>query len=169
MKFPQKLPYDEKMGNVKKAMKNHSEEYGKTTETLPLEGGGKRVGVKELRGTAKRLRKHSTDTERHLWRYLRNRQVESFKFRRQQPVGSYVVDFGNLEKKVVIELDGGQHALDPGDKIRDEWLRAEGYKVLRFWDNEVFSNLEGVLEIIRNALLTPHPDPLPQGERGDNF
>jgi hypothetical protein len=88
MKFPQKLPYDEKMGNVKKAMKNHSEEYGKTRETLPLEGGGKRVGVKELRGTAKRLRKHSTDTERHLWRYLRNRQVESFKFRRQQPVGS---------------------------------------------------------------------------------
>jgi very-short-patch-repair endonuclease len=147
-------------------MKNHSEEYGKIRKTLPLEGGGKRVGVKGLRGTAKRLREHSTDTERHLWRYLRNRQIESFKFRRQQPVGSYVVDFVNLEKKVVIELDGGQHALDPGDKIRDEWLKAEGYKVLRFWDNQVFSNLEGVLETIRDALLTPHPDPLPQGERG---
>jgi very-short-patch-repair endonuclease len=79
------------------------------------------------------------------------------------------VDFVNLEKKVVIELDGGQYALDPGDKIRDEWLKAEGYKVLRFWDNQVFSNLEGVLEIIRDALLTPHPVPLPQGERGDNF
>ena len=161
-------------------MKNHSEEYGKTRETLPLaaspegplarrEGGGKRVGVKGLRGTAKRLRKHSTDTERHLWRYLRNRQIDSLKFRRQQPVGSYVVDFVNLEKKVVIELDGGQHALDPDDKIRDEWLRAEGYEVLRFWDNQVFSNLEGVLETIRDALFTPHPVPLPQGERGDNF
>jgi very-short-patch-repair endonuclease len=150
-------------------MKNYSEEYGKIRETLPLEGGGKRVGVKGLRGTAKRLREHSTDTERHLWRYLRNRQIESFKFRRQQPVGSYVVDFVNLEKKVVIELDGGQHALDPGDKIRDEWLKAEGYKVLRFWDNQVFSNLEGVLETIRDALLTPHPVPLPKGERGDNF
>ena len=69
----------------------------------------------------------------------------------------------NLEKKGVIELDGGQHALHPGDRIRDEWLRAEGYKVLRFWDNQVFGNLEGVLEIIRDALLTPHPDPLPQG------
>jgi very-short-patch-repair endonuclease len=79
------------------------------------------------------------------------------------------VDFVNLEKKVVVELDGGQHALDSGDKIRDEWLRAEGYKVLRFWDNQVFSSLEGVLENIRNALLTPHPNPLPQGERGDNF
>jgi very-short-patch-repair endonuclease len=79
------------------------------------------------------------------------------------------VDFVNLEEKVVVELDGGQHALDSGDKIRDEWLRAEGYKVLRFWDNQVFSSLEGVLEDIRNALLTPHPSPLPQGERGDNF
>ena len=79
------------------------------------------------------------------------------------------MDFVNLEKKVVIELDGGQHALDPGDKIRDEWLKAEGYKVLRFWDNQVFSNLEGVLESIREVLLTPHPAPLPRGERGDNF
>ncbi len=79
------------------------------------------------------------------------------------------MDFVNLEKKVIIELDGGQHVLQPGDRIRDEWLRAEGYKVLRFWDNQVFSNLEGVLEAVRDALLTPHPDPLPQGERGDNF
>ncbi len=127
------------------------------------------MGVKGLIGVARRLRKHSTDTEAHLWRYLRDRQIEGFKFRRQQPVGSYVVDFVNLEKKVVIELDGGHHILHPGDKIRDEWFRAEGYKVLRFWDNQVFTNLEGVLETIRDALLTPHPDPLPQGERGFNF
>ena len=79
------------------------------------------------------------------------------------------MDFVNLEKKVAVELDGGQHALDPGDKTRDEWLRAEGYQVLRFWDNQVFSNLEGFLENIRDALLTPHPAPLPQGEREDNF
>jgi len=95
--------------------------------------------------------------------------MEGFKFRRQQAVGGYVVDFVNLERKVVVELDGGQHALDPGDKIRDEWLRAEGYKVLRFWDSQVLSDLEGVLEAIRDVLLTPHPDPLPQGERGNNF
>ena len=150
-------------------MKDHSGKYRKGKETLPLEGGGKRVGVKDLTGVARRLRKYSTDTELHLWRHLRERQIEGFKFRRQQPVGRYVVDFVNLEKKVVVELDGGQHTLDPGDKIRDEWLKAEGYKVLRFWDNQVFSNLEGVLENIRNALLTPHPDPLPQGERGNNF
>jgi very-short-patch-repair endonuclease len=150
-------------------MKNRSGTYRKRRRTLPLEGGGKRVGVKGLTGVARRFRKYSTDTEQHLWRHLRDRQIEGFKFRRQQPVGRYVVDFVNLEKKVVVELDGGQHVLDPGDKIRGEWLRAEGYKVLRFWDNQVFSNLEGVLENIRNALLTPHPDPLPQGEREDKF
>jgi len=127
------------------------------------------VGVKGLTGIARRLRKNSTNTEQHLWGHLRDRQLENFKFRRQHAIGKYVVDFVNLERKVVIELDGGQHALNPGDKMRDECLRAEGYKVLRFWDNEVFSNLEGVLANIRNALLTPHPDPLPQGERGDNF
>jgi very-short-patch-repair endonuclease len=85
-------------------MKNRSGTYRKARETLPLEGGGKRVGVKDLTGVARRLRKHSTDTKGHLWRHLRDRQIEGFKFRRQQPVGTYVVDFVNLEKKVVIEL-----------------------------------------------------------------
>jgi very-short-patch-repair endonuclease len=125
--------------------------------------------VKGLTGIARKLRKLPTDTEQHLWGHLRNRQIEGFKFRRQQPVGRYVVDFVNLERKVIIELDGGQNNLGPGDKVRDEWLRAEGYEVLRFWDNQIFNNLEGVLEIIRNALLTPHPDPLPQGERDEHL
>jgi very-short-patch-repair endonuclease len=128
--------------------------------------GESTVGVKGLTGVARRLRRTSTDTERQLWRHIRDRQLEGFKFRRQQPVGRYVVDFVNLEERVIIEVDGGQHALGPGDKIRDEWLRSEGYKVLRFWNNQVLNNMEGVLETIRNALLTPHPDPLPQGERG---
>jgi very-short-patch-repair endonuclease len=147
-------------------MNNRSGTFGKTRKTLPLEGGGKGVGVKALTGVARRLRKQSTDTEGHLWRHLRDRQIGGFKFRRQQAIGSYVVDFVNFDRKVVIEVDGSQHSLHPGDMIRDEWLRAEGFKVLRFWDNQVFSNLEGVLDTIRDALLTPHPDPLPQGERG---
>ena len=92
---------------VKRFMKNPSGEYGKTRETLPLEGGGKRVGVKGLTGIGRRLRKDSTDAERHLWRHLRDRQMEGFKFRRQQAVGRYVVDFVNLKKKVVVDLDGG--------------------------------------------------------------
>jgi very-short-patch-repair endonuclease len=125
------------------------------------------VGVRSLTAVAKRLRKDSTDAERHLWRHLRDRQIEGFKFRRQQPIGRYVVDFVSLERKLIVEVDGGQHSLDPGDKIRDAWLRAEGYSVLRFWNNQVFINLEGVLESIRDALLAPHPDPLPRGERED--
>jgi very-short-patch-repair endonuclease len=118
-------------------------------------------------GVARKLRKDSTETERYLWQRLRDRQIEGFKFRRQQPIGRYVVDFVNLENKLVIELDGGQHLNCPQDRVRDEWLRAEGYKVLRFWDSEVFNNVEGVLEVIRVALPTPHPNPLPQGERED--
>ena len=104
---------------VKSLMKTRSGTYRKAKKTLPLEGGGKRVGVKGLTGVASRLRKGCTDTGHHLWRHLRDRQIEGFKFRRQQPVGRYVVDFVNLEKKVVVELDGKEHALDPGDKIRD--------------------------------------------------
>ena len=94
-------------------MKNRSVTYGKTRETLSLEGGGKRVGVKDLTGIARRLKKHSTDTERHLWRHLRDRQIDGFKFRRQQPIGRYVVDFVNLEKKVVVEnwMVGSMHSI----------------------------------------------------------
>ena len=150
-------------------MKKQSGRQGKTSTSLPLEGGGKRVGVKELRDLARALIKSSTDTEAYLWRRLRNRQI-GWKFRRQQRIGKYVVDFASLEKKLIIEVDGGQHAMDPGDdKIRDEWLRSEGYQVLRFWDSEVLSDIEGVLEAIRDVLFTPHPNPLPQGERQDNF
>ena len=155
----------EKMNNIKSTMKNRLGTCGGIERTLPLEGGGERVGVKGLTGIARGLRKKSTDAERRLWRHLRDRQIKGFKFRRQQPVGRYIVDFVNLERKVVIEVDGGQHAFDPSDNIRDEWLRAEGYRVLRFWDSQVFSNLEGILESIREVLVTPHPTPLPQGER----
>ena len=126
-------------------------------EPLPLEGRGQRVGVKGLSGLAKKLRKKPTDAEQRLWRHLRDRHIGGFKFRRQQPLGRCIVDFVNLERKVVVEVDGGQHALDPGDKLRDEWLRSEGYQVLRFWDNQVFSELESVLENIRDVLLTPSP------------
>jgi very-short-patch-repair endonuclease len=149
-------------------MTKQGENHGNRSKSLPLEGGGKRVGANgnELTTLSRGLRKRSTDTETYLWRHLRDRRLDDFKFRRQQPMGSYIVDFVNFERKVVIELDGGQHATNISyDNMRDEWLKNEGYKALRFWDNEVFNNLEGVLETIRRALLTPHPDPLPQGER----
>ena len=92
------------------------------------------------------------------------RQMQGFKFRRQQPIGPYIVDFVTFEKKFVIELDGGQHARErEKDEERDLWLKKGGYEVLRFWDNEVFENLDGVLEVIKNKLLFPSPSPSHKG------
>ena len=105
---------------------------------------------------ARNLRKRSTDTERFLWKYLRTKQLEGFKFRRQQPIGSYIVDFVCFEKKIVIEADGGQHSESrerEKDKKRDKWLRGQGFKVLRFWDNEILNNIEDVLSRIREELI----------------
>ena len=104
---------------------------------------------------AKNLRKNVTDTEKYLWKYLRENQLEGFKFRRQQPIGKYIIDFVNLERKIIIELDGGQDLENKEDQLRDRWLEEQGYEVLRFWDNEVFMNIEGVLEFIRKKLFSP--------------
>jgi very-short-patch-repair endonuclease len=123
--------------------------------------------VDNFTAAARKLRKNSTKAENLLWRKLKNRQLAGFKFRRQQPVGSYILDFVNFEKRIVIEVDGGQHAnLKDKDKKRDDWLKSEGFEVMRFWNNEVFENLDGVLQMIRNRLTTPSPDPSHQG-RGD--
>jgi very-short-patch-repair endonuclease len=116
--------------------------------------------------TAKALRTNFTDTERLLWKYLRAKQMQGCKFRRQEPIGSYIVDFVCQEKRIVIEVDGGQHSTEnKRDNERDKWLKGQGYKVLRFWNNEVLANTEGVLEVIRDCLnhppLTP---PLKGGE-----
>lgn len=109
-----------------------------------------------LTSIARTLRKTQTDAEKKLWRTLRSKQLEGFKFRRQQPVGKYILDFVCLDKLLVVELDGGQHGKDEGkkmDAIRDEWLTQNGYKVLRFWNHEVLNNTHGILETIRKELL----------------
>jgi very-short-patch-repair endonuclease len=114
----------------------------------------------QLTEVAKRLRKTSTDAERFLWHSLRARQVDGLRFRRQHPIGRDVVDFVCLERSIVVEIDGGQHAEDihrEKDKTRDQWLENEGFTVLRFWDHEVLSNREGVLEVIRKACLDTLP------------
>ena len=120
-------------------------------------------------GSACSLRERSTDVERLLWSRLRNRQLSGRKFRRQQPIGSFVVDFVCLEYRLVIELDGGQHAEQQSqDEARSAFLHKEGYRVLRFWNNQVLGELESVLEVIDSALAhsaNPSPNPLPQGER----
>ena len=103
---------------------------------------------------AKALRNHSTDAESILWRKLRARQLEGIKFRRQQPIGNFIVDFVNFEKRIIIELDGGQHAdTIQKDTKRDTVFKKNGYRVLRFWNNEVLGNTDAVLEVIRKACL----------------
>jgi len=115
---------------------------------------------------AKALRKNFTDTERFLWRHLRAKQMEGYKFRRQEPIGKYIVDFVCQEARIIIEVDGGQHSVERGrDFKRDRWLKEHGYKVLRFWNNEVLTNINGVLEVIRNTIEHPPlAPPLKGGE-----
>jgi len=119
--------------------------------------------------SARRLRKNSTPAEQRLWRCLRSRSLHGFKFVRQEPIGPYVVDFVCREKRLIIEVDGSQHAESKRDAARDQWLVDRRYRVLRFWNNEVLGNIEGVWNVIfaaASAATPPHPDPLPaRGER----
>ena len=112
----------------------------------------------KMTALGKVLRKRPTDAEKLLWKQLRLKQIEGFKFRRQQPIDNYIVDFVCFEKRIVIEVDGGQHATQSEDDIaRDTYLRQQGLKVLRFWNNEVLQNINGVLEVIRESCLSPAP------------
>ncbi len=113
-----------------------------------------------LLDNAKTLRQTQTDAEHKLWYHLRAHRFMGRKFKRQKPIGRYVVDFVCLEEKLVIELDGGQHADHVEyDQERDAWLKNGGYTVLRFWNNELMNGVEGVLERIRLA-LSPGPSPV---------
>jgi len=113
----------------------------------------------DLVGLSRNLRKNQTEAENLLWRHLRGKQLEGLRFRRQHPIGRYIADFVCLDKRLVLELDGGQHGMDQEkikDDVREQWLKKEGYRVLRFWNNDVLANLEGVMETIRlNALANP--------------
>jgi very-short-patch-repair endonuclease len=107
-----------------------------------------------LTGAAKKLRKNATRVETILWKQLRAKRIDGLKFRRQQPIDEFIVDFVCFEKKLIIELDGGQHAqAREKDCERDKKLLEKGYTVLRFWNNEVLENLSGVLAVIRGKCL----------------
>lgn len=120
----------------------------------------------------RKLRREMTDAERWLWRRLRLKQVEGYKFRRQHPVGGYVVDFVCLERKIIVEIDGGQHTEHLAyDSRRSGELRSRGFRIVRFWNHEVLNDIDAVLEVIRGELMpssesSPHPNP-PPAERGE--
>ena len=110
-------------------------------------------------GRAKQLRQQPTEAEAKLWHRLRRKQLDGYRFRRQAPIGRYIVDFFCPDAKLIVELDGGQHAAQRDyDDRRTNWLESCGYKVLRFWNNDVFENIEGVLgEIERTIGDSPPP------------
>jgi very-short-patch-repair endonuclease len=115
----------------------------------------------EQTSRARSLRRNSTDAEGKLWHHLRARQLGGWKFVRQQPVGRYFVDFVCRERHLIVEVDGGQHAENPYDEKRDAALNALGYRVIRVWNHEVLTNIDGVLEMPLMELgggETPHPD-----------
>ena len=109
---------------------------------------------------AKDLRTRMTDAERLLWKHLRAHRLNGQKFRRQQPIGPYIVDFVHLGARLIVEADGGQHNDSATDQVRDAWLKAEGYRVLRFWNNDILQNPDAVLEEIFKA-VSPSPCPSP--------
>lgn len=116
-----------------------------------------------VRARVRSLRRRQTDAEQKLWRYLRARQINKAKFRRQFPAGQFVVDFCCPEHRLVVELDGGHHAAQiQKDRQRDEILNQLGYRVLRFWDDEILKDTEAVLQTIASVMQNP----LSSSERG---
>ena len=125
-----------------------------------------------LRKRARALRNSATDAERAMWRFLCRRQVHGFRFRRQMPIAGYIVDFACPEARLVVELDGGQHAAHAGyDARRSEVLRSRGYVVVRYWDHDVLMCAEAVIEDLQARLAerlpTPSPPPPSAARKGE--
>jgi len=115
-----------------------------------------------MKGKARVLRKNQTDAESLLWYHLRDRHLSGHKFRRQHPMGVFIADFVCIERRIVVEVDGGQHALQgEEDKRRSAYLKSKGYRVVRFWDNEVLKDTQAVLEAILRTIESDTPSPRP--------
>src|SRR5258708_11101887 len=142
-------------------------EHHAPVSPLPLREGARGRGKATLR--SRELRKQSTVAEKLLWQKLRRKQFHGFRFRRQFPLGLFFGDFVCLPARLVIEVDGGQHAELPHaehDSRRSEWLRNQNFRVLRFWNIDIFENLDGVLDRIDFVMREgPLPPPARIGER----
>jgi len=113
--------------------------------------------VERRRGFARRMRSHPTEAERRLWTLLRDQRLAAFKFRRQAPVGDYIVDLLCAGRKLIVELDGSQHAENAYDAVRDTWLAQQGFRVLRVWNNDMLARPASVLQAILAALEEQEP------------
>ena len=114
------------------------------------------------------MRSDPTDAEHRLWQILRAHRFAGFKFRRQVPIDFFIADFACFSERLIIELDGGQHAEKVADQRRDNYLRAQGFRILRIWNSDLFTNEEGVAELILSALRSP-PLPNPSPARGEGL
>jgi len=117
-------------------------------------GERKKMGIPlHIKQRARRMRKEMTDAERAVWMKLRGKQLFGYGFRRQHPIGNYIVDFVCIERGIIVELDGGQHLEQTDyDAQRTAWLEGQGYRVLRFWNHEALTELDAVVDAIARAL-----------------
>jgi len=140
---------------------------GRSDHEAVREGGSgaahHRTVPEKQRSRAKSLRRDMTEAERRLWYRLRAHRLQGIAFRRQTPIGPYIVDFVSHAIGLIIEVDGGQHSESNRDAKRDRWLSSKGYRVLRFWNSEVLKNLDGVLEVIAQAARALDPPPANRG------
>jgi len=121
-----------------------------------------------LKDSAKFLRSHMTDAESKLWYHSRSHRFADLKFKRQKPIGTYIVDFVCMQQRLIIEVDGSQHLQSEADKQRDTWLVKQGFRVLRFWNNDVLLNIDTVLEAIYQTVFPSPLTPLPQVGEGNS-
>ncbi|WP_353653178.1 endonuclease domain-containing protein [Porphyrobacter sp. SLTP] len=127
---------------------------------------GRRGGKRSLLPLAKKMRREPTEAEAKLWSMLRGARLCGLKFKRQEQVGDYIVDFVCFGARLIVEADGGQHAESVHDAVRDDWLRAQGFRVLRFWNNDILGNPDGVARVILDAAQGPLPNPSPEMGEG---
>lgn len=127
---------------------------------------GRRGGRHDLLPLAKRMRREPTEAEAKLWSMLRGQRLGGLKFKRQEQLGDFIVDFVCFGARLIIEADGAQHSESERDAVRDDWLREQGFRVLRFWNNDVLSNPDGVARVILEAAQGPLPNPSPEVGEG---
>ena len=130
------------------------------------EAVGRRGGRRDLRALSKRLRGQQTEAERRLWSILRANRLAGWKWKRQEQIGDYIVDFVCFRVRLIIEADGSQHAESDADLKRDVYLAGQGFRVLRFWNNDILANPDGVSAAVLAALETPLPNPSPARGEG---
>ena len=112
------------------------------------------------------MRRDATDAERKLWSILRGRRLSGLKFKRQEQMGDFIADFVCFEAKLIVEADGSQHAESVSDERRDTWFARQGFRVLRFWNNDILDNIEGVAASIADTAQPPLPNPSPTRGEG---